>query len=183
MQCIHPVSPEETTVAEGCYVYHCNGETLDIEEPFSIHEKQAGHMIIRSQRQSAAHGTNMLVHSEHRDAVITRVQMQWQNQPNGQAMAFCDCRASYDIETAGIRVQREWRDSEGELIDQNEDTLSTSFEFVTSPLMRVYVGPVIHQINRHGGKAFVLVPWIKDPSDQQQLFKPSMSGTTSKISW
>lgn len=168
MQVIHAASADETLIDEGRYGYFRNDEKMPVHEPWSRHRDSEGIIITRAERDSRVFGNQIQVHSRELDGrmldfdVVIRLFGSQEAEPE-------EIRARYAFTREGVSVQRVALDGS---VSERQHALDT--DCVPSPLMRIYTGAVIQRLLSQG-QSQVLVPWIRDPRDHQQLLEPLTS--------
>ncbi|ARN74571.1 hypothetical protein [Oceanicoccus sagamiensis] len=168
MQTIHPVQAGETLIDQGCYHYYrvTGGveEKMPVLEPWSRH--QSGDVVItRAERDARELGSQILVQSVSVDGAISEfdvVMRSFDQQTVAEVSAHYQCFGNH------VMVKR--TDAYAQVTEQRVEL----GEFIVSPLMRIYTGDVIQRLHELG-ESQVLVPWIRDPADLQQLLTPLTS--------
>ena len=149
--------------SSGSYQYLRNGEVTGIEEHWESHRQGEQHRLICT-RRATSQGIVIRVESQQQAGRFQHCAISWQQAGDPPAAVT----ASYRFEPAGIQVSR---DCNGELSEHFEPDTNCVF----SPLMRIYNGAVIRQLQAAGGSARVLVPWIKDARQLKKLLAPEFS--------
>lgn len=145
------VEKDEVIVASGVYHYYLNGELTTIVEPWQISEN-GQNTIIRSVRNAKDYQTSIsaVAHVNKDNFQVLRATTVW------------DCTAE------GQSVHKEYG------FDKASDEFRGQ-EFIFFPLLRIFMGPVLDYLGANGGQGDVLIPYIKDPSDHDQLLKPEIT--------
>ncbi len=168
MQMIHSVSADESLIDQGCYHYYriTDGveETMPVVEPWSRH--QLGDIVItRAERDAKELGSQILVHSVSVAGKIAEFDVVMRKFEHDQVD---EVSASYQCDADQVVIRR--TDAGGEV---HQQSLQLG-DYIISPLMRIYTGEVIQRLEGRG-ECQVLVPWIRDPNDLEQLLTPLTS--------
>ena len=170
MDAIHPIAENEILIDEGCYAYYrvVDGieEKMQVLEPWARYRLPNGDIITRSERDSRSFGNQILVHSREREGQVLEFDVVIRKFAESKAEQVS---AHYIRTAAGVSVERTKADGTIEIIEQSLDK-----QVVISPLMRIYNGAVIYRLLLQG-ESQVLVPWIRDPSNNDELLKPLIS--------
>jgi hypothetical protein len=171
MQTITPIVADEMLLASGVYVYFLNEQPAGVTEPWSIHRLPDGSYCTRGERDArAAFGTTILVEAFSQTPLATDdLQRFTVAQFNANHAATGEVRAEYLFSGKTVTVTRSVNGQamKTETLDLPENT-------VVSPLMRVFLGPVIRQVLARGnGQAVpVLVPSLEQMPDPDTLLRP-----------
>ena len=170
MQTIHPVAADETLIDQGCYCYYRiianQRQKMPIVEPWSRHRNSSGDIITRAEREAHSFGNHILVHSLERNGVMVRFDVTMRNLVEHNES---EVTARYQLFDDSVNVARTAADS---AVTEQVEVLQPGF--IPSPLMRIYTGTVIQRLVAQG-ESQVLVPWIRDPNNLEQLLKPLTS--------
>jgi hypothetical protein len=152
-------------LASGRYHYVLDGREQDISEPWSIRQFPDGARLIWSERRSPRHGLVLSVQALERGGAVIEFDVSWQQQPVAAVI-----EARYRLRADSLRVSR----SDGAGPEQVVERAVAEDErpLLASPLLRVFVGPVIDRLLALGGVASVVVPFIADPRDRAELLLP-----------
>jgi hypothetical protein len=171
MQTITSIAADETLVASGNYAYFLNDQPTGVTEPWCIHHLSDGSYCTRVERDArAAFGTTILVeaHSQTPFASdsLQRFVVQQYNERNA---ATADVRAEYIFNSQAVTVTRTIN---GHAVA--DETIALPDNTVVSPLMRVFLGPVILQVWQRGGgqPVPVLVPSLEQILNPAMLLRP-----------
>jgi hypothetical protein len=171
MKTITPIVADETLLASGVYVYFLNEQPTGVTEPWSIHRLPDSSYCTRVERDArAAFGMTILVEAFSRTWLATDdLQRFTVAQSNANHAATSEGRAEYLFSNKTVIVTR----SVNSQVMPSEE-LSLPENTVVSPLMRVFLGPVIRQVLAHGkGQPVpVLVPSLEQMLDPETLLRP-----------
>lgn len=143
---------------KGSYIYTLNGHPTEIVETFEIDGKR-----ICSER--VAYGTKMTVRAELERDHVMRFDVQY----------GVDASAHYAIHAWGVEVERVRKGKR--LVEQKQ----VAGRFVAFPLMRIFMGRVIRQIESLGGQDIQIVaPWIFDPNNEELFLSPHVDVRSAK---
>jgi hypothetical protein len=153
----------------GCYSYLCNDEPSGVEETWEIRHRD-GECLIDSVRYARAIGTRLRVRSAHKGGEFSSCSLHWRRKLTDQAV---EVSADYCFDNDGATIyvhngseEIEWRES--------------GSDFLFSPLMRIYNGPVISALCARG-ESKVLVPWIKNADQTGKIFHPGYSSRKAQF--
>jgi hypothetical protein len=165
------IAADETLVASGNYVYSLNEQPAGVTEPWSIHRLPDGSYCTRAERDArAAFGTTIRVEAFSQTPLATDdLQRFTVTQCNANHAATSDVRAEYLFTNQTVIITRSVN---GQVMPSEE--LSLPKNTVVSPLMRVFLGPVIRQVLARGkGQSVpVLVPSLEQMLDPDTLLRP-----------
>jgi hypothetical protein len=161
---VSPLDESSIRRSSGCYDYLCNGEDSGVEERWEVTEF-GGRRQVESVRHARPVGITLSVESLQEGDQFLHCALRWEQQSPGPELVLY---ADYQFTDNTLIVKRHWGDEE-------EQTPAIPVDFVFSPLMRIYNGSVIRQLETRGGECRVCVPWLKDPEQLQQLLLPSYS--------
>jgi hypothetical protein len=147
----------------GCYRYLCNDEPAGVEETWEIQHRD-GECHIQSVRFARSINTRLRVRSVHRDENFSSCSLHWRRQLTDQAV---EVSADYCFDSRGASAYIHNGSEEIEWHEPDPD-------FLFSPLMRIYNGPVIRTLCARG-ESRVLVPWIKNTEQVEKIFHPDYS--------
>jgi hypothetical protein len=171
MQNITSIAADETLVASGVYVYFLNEQPTGVTESWSIHRLPDDSYCTRAERDArAAFGTTIRVEAFSQTPLATDdLQRFTVTQYNANHAATSDVRAEYLFANQTAIVTRSVN---GQVMPSEE--LSLPANTVVSPLMRVFLGPVIRQVLAHGNgqPVPVLVPSLEQMLDPETLLRP-----------
>jgi hypothetical protein len=156
--------------SRGLYHYFCNGESSGIEETWEIRE-QGDERRISSVRFARPVGITLRVSSIERNGLFSHCSFHWRRR---LAEGAVELSADYRFDDDGLVVH---------VHDGAEELLlrESGRDFIFSPLMRIYNGPVIESLIERGGSAEVMVPWIVDPDETTRLLHPTFSQRQAKL--
>ena len=175
MQTITPIAAEEKLLASGVYVYFLNDQPTGVTEPWSIHRWPDGSYCTRVERDArAAFGTIILVEAfSHTPLATDGLQRFVVKQFNANHAATNDVSAAYSFadQMCALAVTVA-RSVNGQALPREE--LSLPENAVVSPLMRVFLGPVIRQVCElgKGQPVPVLIPSLENMLDPDTLLRP-----------
>ena len=150
--------------SSGCYESLCNGEAAGVEERWEMTEFD-GRRQVESVRHARPVGITLSVESLQDADQFLHCAVRWeQKHPAPDVVLYAD----YEFAGKTLTVKRHWGEEEDRCPDIPVD-------FVFSPLMRIYNGSVIRQLEAQGGESRVCVPWLTNPEQLQQLLLPSYS--------
>ncbi len=168
MEMIHPVNADEILIDQGCYHYYRSTdgveEKMPVLEPWSRHQL-GDRVITRAERDAITLGSQIMVQSSSFDGEVTEFDVVMRKFDQGQV---AEVSAHYRCSDHHITVMR---------VGANDETTEHTLElgaYIVSPLMRIYTGEVIQRLLGRG-ECQVLVPWIRDPNDLEQLLTPLTS--------
>jgi hypothetical protein len=173
MQTITSITPRDELVASGLYTYYLNERPAGVTEAWSVHRSPGGSYCARVERDArAAFGVTILLEVESQAPFApesVRRFVVWQY--NEQNIATQDARAEYVFDAQSVTVARAIN---GHALAEERITLPSGT--VISPLMRVFLGPVILRVWRQGGgqPVPVLTPSLEKTLDPQTLLRPSL---------
>ena len=171
IQTITPIAAEETLLASGVYVYFLNDQPTGVTEPWNIHHQPDGLYCTRVERNArTAFGTTILVEAFSQTPLATDgLQRFTVEQYNANHAATSDVRAEYLFANQFVTVARSVN---GQAMATEEIALPENT--VVSPLMRVFLGPVIRQVlaRGNGQPVPVLVPSLEQMLDPATLLRP-----------
>ncbi|MFT5576750.1 MAG: hypothetical protein ACI89D_002279 [Bermanella sp.] len=144
-------------LAAGEYQYFENGEVRNITEPWAISIGPDGEVLVASQRRVGDAGIVIGVEAALVRGRCQRAEFSWRQ--NGAAR-----QSTYYFEGGRLCEL---------LCDGVVQPHVSGFDYFF-PLMRVFTGPLLNNM-RQGHSAHVLVPWIKDTSQQDMLFTADVS--------
>lgn len=134
---------------KGEYIYNCNGERVDIVETFEIDGNQ-----ICSERRAFGVTLRVAALVNIEDDRVVRFEVEY-----GE-----DVSAQYQVQADGVLA--EYVRAGERSVEQKQIT----GRFEPFPLMRIFMGRVIRQIESLGGQDIqIMVPWIFDPADERFL--------------
>ena len=171
MQTITPIAAEEILLASGVYIYLLNDQPTGVTEPWSLHRLPDGSYCTRGERDArAAFGTTILVEAfSHTPFATDGLQRFVVAQSNANHAATNDVRAAYSFADKTVTIARSVNGQAmaSEELDLPENT-------VVSPLMRVFLGPVIRAVLARGAgqPVPVLVPSLEQMLDPETLLRP-----------
>lgn len=169
--CGYPIDSSSNLLAQGAYVYYCDGQKMRIKEGWFIHRSESG-LWIHSQR----------VVTEADLCIQVCAQLSTDS-------SEINCLKGNELQSYDIR----WIDTgEQPFTIESEYTSSLCYVTVNSgghditihdlgesdiifPLLRIFTGGLFLQLLQAGGKARAMVPWIKDPAKRGELLKPCFS--------
>lgn len=155
--------------SSGSYHYLCNGEDTGIEETWRIDDRGTQRRI-ESTRQARPVGIRIRVESQQAGDRFETCHIDWQQELNRKQVAFS---AEYTFSGDILQVSRH---GAGEPARHEASTAC-----IFSPLMRIYNGAVIRQLQASHGSARVLVPWIHDHRQRDRLLLPDYSQRTAEL--
>lgn len=122
-------------------------------------------MVTHSERTAPEFGSVISVESRSHAEEITEFRVRWQHT---HPAAIQQATAHYVITSTKVWVEREIEGAR----DEAEYEVKTPF--VVSPLMRIYMGKTIKEVERLGAGSgvTVLVPWILNHHDRVRLLTP-----------
>lgn len=167
-------------VASGCYRYSLNNQRQQLSEPWALY-RQHQSWLLRSERQIPESGFSIATETLWQASQLMTADLHWQQSSPQSWQRSVRYQLKADGKYVPILSQdfpRNWPAIQ--LLDDVFTTATPALNRMTTqsvmfPLMRVYMGHVIQKLLQRGGQAEVLVPWIKDPFDREQLLKPSHS--------
>lgn len=175
-------------VASGCYRYSLNNQRQQLSEPWALY-RQRQSWLLRSERQIPESGFSIATETLWQASQLMTADLHWQQSSPQSWQRSVRYQLEADGKYAPILCQdlpRIWPgiqpDDDAFITtvpathaDTTHALKNTATQSVMFPLMRVYMGHVIQQLLQRGGQGEVLVPWIKDPYDRDQLLKPDYS--------
>lgn len=143
---------------KGSYIYTLNGQPTEIVETFEIDGD-----YVCSER--VAFGTKMTVNADLENDRVVRFDMRY-----GE-----DVSAKYTVYAWGVEVER-FRAGK-RLVEQKQVT----GRFEAFPLMRIFMGRVIRQLEALGGQGIqIVVPWIFDPKNEEMFLSAHLDVRSAK---
>ena len=143
---------------KGSYIYTLNGQPTEIVETFEI---DGDHIC----SERVAFGTKMTVNADLENDRVVRFDMRY-----GE-----DVSAKYTVYAWGVEVER-FRAGK-RLVEQKQVT----GRFEAFPLMRIFMGRVIRQIESAAGqKIQIVVPWIFDPKNEEMFLSAHVDWRSAK---
>lgn len=171
MRTITSITPKDELVARGLYTYYLNEQPAGVTEAWSVHRLPDGSYCARVERDArAAFGVTILLEAESQTPFAPEsIRRFVVRQRNEQNIATRDVRAEYVFDAKIVTVARAIN---GRALD--EEKIALSSDTVVSPLMRVFLGPVILQVWRRGGgqPVPVLTPSLEKMLDPETLLRP-----------
>lgn len=171
MQTITPIMPNEEPVASGLYLYFLNEQPAGVTEAWGIYQQPDGSFRTRVERDArSTFGVTLLLEAESRTTWapdnISRFVAQQYDERNA---ATRDVRAEYVFDAKTVAVARAIN---GRAVAAERIALPE--KVVVSPLMRIFLGPVIRQVWRQGSgqPVPVLVPSLEKTLDPETLLRP-----------
>jgi hypothetical protein len=170
---ISPVAIDEVFQASGVYLYYRDEQLLDISEAWTLHRTAQGCLVTRVERNAPAFGALVLVEARQPEyaSEIEQIEVHWWNNAPG---AVHVAAASYRLQDGVIDCLR-WVGS-SEIMRESALTPPT---LVVSPLMRIFLGPVLRKVAEMG-EATVFVPWLHDPMDADKLLAIDLERRTAR---
>jgi hypothetical protein len=159
-----------SSFCSGSYVYRCNGESAGVEERWQI-TCSSSTRLIQSKRLAPALGLTLEVNSAESADIYTQCIIQWQLAGNEKTL---DASANYEFFDDEILITRH-------VNDEQEERRMPLDNFAFSPLMRIYSGRVIRELEAGGGNGRVLTPWIRDHTQHDELLWPLFSDRQVKL--
>ncbi len=156
--------------SSGSYVYRCNGEDAGVEEHWLI-TCTSSTRLIQSKRFAPALGLTLEVNSAESANRYTQCIIQWQLAGSEQSL---DASVNYEFFDTDILVTRH-------LNNEQEERRLPLGDFAFSPLMRIYSGRVIRELEAGDANGRVLTPWIRDHTQQDELLWPQFSDRQVKL--
>lgn len=146
----------------GTYRYWMNGTQADITETFRITSTDGADTVIESERLASAFLSRIAVTATYQDSQLTHFDVEWQND-NPNAVKFANAHYQFDLNEINV-----YRNLDGR---EFHERLPKPEIFTVLPLLRVFTGKTIRAAYQLGGgrRVPVLVPNIKNPSDNVQL--------------
>lgn len=142
----------------GSYIYTLNGQPTNIVETFEINGNH-----IHSER--TAFGVTMRVDAVLEDDRVMQFQIDY-----GE-----DVSAKYTVHGWGVEVERVRAGKR--LVEQKQ----IEGRFEAFPLMRIFMGRVIRQIESVAGqKIQIVVPWIFDPKNEEMFLSAHVDWRSAK---
>jgi hypothetical protein len=154
----------------GSYTYLCNGENSGVEESWEISHR-GDELHLESVRYARPVGITLRVRSVHKDGQFQRCMLHWLRQLNEHSV---EISADYCFDETGVTVFQHCGAEEVEFREAGR-------EFVFSPLMRIYNGPIIEKLAQSTSSHQVLVPWIKEPDQVKKLLRPDYSERQAEL--
>ncbi|MFN8433436.1 MAG: hypothetical protein U0V18_05425 [Anaerolineales bacterium] len=143
---------------KGSYIYTLNGQPTEIVETFEI---DGDHIC----SERVAFGTKMTVNADLENDRVVRFDMRY-----GE-----DVSAKYTVYAWGVEVER-FRAGK-RLVEQKQVT----GRFEAFPLMRIFMGRVIRQLEALGGQGIqIVVPWIFDPKNEELFLSAHVDVRSAK---
>jgi hypothetical protein len=157
----------------GSYSYSLNGAPAAITETWCIETLANERRITVSERHAPQYGSRLRVEALESEGRITRFEVAWANSGQG---AVPDARATYIAHPEAVEVSRF---VEGRA---TAETYPVNGPLVISPLLRIFMGPVIRQVAAlgQGRPVNVLAPWILDPADRDRLLTPKFEPRSAR---
>lgn len=156
----------------GSYSYLRNGVATGINETWSIHI-QTGGFLFRTERNAAIFGSRIAVEARGFDlAHLFWFRVDWHNTNPG---AVKTASAVYDIGPDAIQVKRE---IDGTL---THEIVPRPEWLIVSPLMRIFYGGVLLQLEAAQRVCPVLVPWIHQPNNAQMLLSAQLDPRRARL--
>jgi hypothetical protein len=148
--------------ANGQYRYFRNGVLMAITEQWTARTTATSRHI---KAERFAGDIRISVDSEEDADGFRHCRVDWQQQrPQG----MLEIVAEYDLQQQSLALSCNGA-------QRRLPLEPPAGQAVFSPLMRIYTGWTIRALLDKGGNASVLVPWIRDPSCEQQLLTPLYS--------
>ena len=154
----------QTTHDSGTYLYLCNGENAGISEDWELH-RHGAELHIESVRHVPATGLSLRVRSVQKNGQFRHCILHWLQRKRDFTV---DVSADYCFDDEGLTCFVHNGEAEtGQRI--------VGHDFLFSPLMRIYNGPIIEQLCDRGHEHQILVPWIKAADQRDRLLHPQFS--------
>jgi hypothetical protein len=148
----------------GRYRYLRNGEDTRIEEFYSVRGPYTGDCQISSWRR--APGVLIEVDATLEQGRVNTFDVSWHGDGSPQL------HANYRLCETGIQVWHRAGDREPQM---QALPVASDVTPLLSPLMRIFVGPVIARLLDQGGAGEVVVPFIGKPDVIDDILKPQIS--------
>ncbi len=156
--------------ASGAYQYFRDQVFMPIYENWQSFRGEDGSRLIQSQRDATEYGSRLWVQSRESDGVMGDFQVQWQQHSTEPGSTYHLLEADYRLQEGRLRVRRFCND---QLYETDNAMDATGIK--VSPLMRVYVGDTLYWLYHNGGTGDVLMPWIQQPDQIEQLLDIQLS--------
>jgi hypothetical protein len=162
------VAAEERLIEQGVYTYAVDGQPTGIYERFSVYLRPDGARVTRVSRDARARfGATILLEAESapppRERDLCAFEVRLLNEGKGRMR---EVRARYTLTASSARVERSIDDDA-----PRAEVLALPAGVVVSPLMRVFLGPVIVTVaaRGRGAEVPVLTPSLEDPEDESRV--------------
>ncbi|MCW1968101.1 MAG: hypothetical protein KIH69_008285 [Anaerolineae bacterium] len=156
----------------GSYSYSRNGVATGIREKWSL-KIGIGGMLFRTERDASIFGSHIAVEARGFDlAHLFWFRVDWRN-TNPDAVKTAS--AIYDIGPDTIHVKRE---VDGTM---THEIIPRPERLVVSPLMRIFYGGVLLQLEAAQEVCPVLVPWIHQPNNAQMLLSAQLDPRRARL--
>lgn len=159
-----------SSFCSGRYVYRCNGENAGVEEHWQVTCTRSTRLI-QSKRLAPALGLTLEVNSADSADIYTQCIIQWQLAGSEHSL---DASINYEFFDDEILMTRH-------VNDEQEERRMPLDSFAFSPLMRIYSGRVIRELEAGGGNGRVLTPCIRDHHQHDELLWPLFSDRQVKL--
>ena len=155
----------------GVYHYLLNGEAQAITEVWERRRLPSGEWLVQSSRRVP--GLDIRVEARLTEGLVTGCELQWLAQ--GQDALI----GSYTLNDNSLLVSRS--DGAQALANENIEFDASTATPLLSPLLRVFVGPVISRLLETEGLGQVVVPFIGDASARERLLRPQVSERRARV--
>jgi hypothetical protein len=151
---------ETFSPTQGSYRYLCNGEPMPVSESFSMQGTLTGDCRVESLRRAGE--IAIAAEAQLSNGRVTSAALQWRH--SGEETIAATFTATADR----WLVQRQ-----GVAIELPRDEGSHTPQLF--PLLRVFTGPMLLELQSTAGRGSVIVPCIDDPLDRNSLLEPRLS--------
>lgn len=159
-------SREKDVLAKGEYEYLCDGAPMPVNESWALSRNGNG-FALYSQREISALSVEIVARAELCGGHIQRCLLHWIDTSSQRGVATASYRAGNGEGKSGIYRFRS--------VDAPSRSIATE-GLLYFPLLRIFAGQLLGQLAaRENCEARVLVPWIQDPAQTGELFKPDVS--------
>jgi len=175
-----PLAEDACLLASGEYQYQCNGQPVQVFEPWLVYQAD-GQCWIRSER--IATDANVYIHVLARldkpldaGARVVWFEVQWHQWDSQRLLVG----AEYEVLPGqGVRVRRQQYEENGHVLNEPRlkiiETPSENKTALVFPLLRIFMGSVISGVLAEGGQAEVIIPAIVNPANVNDLLGPLRS--------
>lgn len=144
----------------GTYLYHF-ADKIPVKETWRIQKGKDGSRVIISERRSELFDICIMMHATER-IEQSDYKFTFRKLSKDGVIAQGHYRLTNDTIAFRKTADMDWK----------EEPLQGR---VFSPLMRIFTGPLLKTIAARGGETSVVVPFIVNPEDTEQLFSPTVS--------
>jgi hypothetical protein len=157
----------------GNYNYYLNDQPSGVTEEFKFEIADDGSRVTTAERAAAAYGTKILLSATDRDGYFSSIDIKFINQNKKSPL---EVLASYKFSGRNLLFDRSVN-GKAEL----QRTIQLPKYSLVFPLMRCFQGQVILRAAESNQTVPVLIPFIEDSNDADQLLTPTFDQRTAEL--